>query len=139
MQHHWRGIAQVATSVGIGLGAAACVAASDGMCALALPYIGGLGGMAIYAESSGQHTAAGYGLAFAEGGIAGSVALACFVACEWAGGLFAGGVLVNGSWGAAQGMWDYGQSACSHSPGGYISAGIGGFLQGGVPWDQLWK
>lgn len=140
VDQHWHGIAQVATVIGSGIGTAACIAVTDGLCALALPEIGGLTNVALYAESGGQHTAGGYASAFAEGGVGGSVALLCVAACEIAGSLVLGGALVNGLWGAGQGVWDYANNGdCEHTPGGYISAGANGFAQGAIPWDQILK
>jgi RHS repeat-associated protein len=140
VQHHWRGIVQVATVVASGLGSAACIAATDGLCALALPEIGSATAAAVYGEGGGQHTLGGYLSAAAEGGIGGGVALICAAGvCEVAGSVAAGGVLVNGLWGAGQGIWDYANSDVCHTAGGYVSAGENGFLQGGVPWDEIWQ
>jgi hypothetical protein len=137
---HWHGSAQVATVAGSGLASAVCIAATEGLCALALPEIGAVTSVAVYAEGGGQHTARGYVLAFAEGGVGGSVALVCVAACEAAGGVVIGGALVNGLWGAGQGALDYANNAdCHHTPGGYLSAGGNGFAQGAVPWDRIWK
>jgi hypothetical protein len=139
-QHHWRGAAQVATTAGIGLVTAGCIAATDDLCALALPEIGGLTGDALYAESAGPHTAQGYATAFAEGGIGGSIALACVAVCEIAGSLVIGGAVVNGLWGAGQGIADYADNGdCQHTVSGYLSAGASGFAQGAIPWDQILK
>jgi hypothetical protein len=106
---------------------------------LALPEIGGLTSAAIYEEGGGQHTAGGVAKAFAEGGIVGSLGLICVAACEIAGGIFAGGVLVNGLVGAGQSIWDYSQSDGCHSVEGYAEAGAEGAAQGAIPWDQILK
>jgi len=65
--HHWRGIAQAAIVVGAAVGTGLCVAATDGLCLAATPFIGGLVGAATYSVSGGQHTAGGYAQAFGEG------------------------------------------------------------------------
>lgn len=79
-------------------------------------------------------------MAFAEGGVGGSIALACVAICEIAGSLVLGGAVVNGLWGAGQGAWDYENNGdCDHTLGGYLSAGANGFGQGAIPWDQIWK
>jgi len=140
VHQHWHGIVQVATVAASGLGTAACIAATDGLCALALPEIGAATGAAVYGEGGGQHTLGGYLSAAAEGGIGGSVALICAAGvCAAAGSVAAGGALVNGLWGAGQGVWDYANSDACHTTGGYVSAGANGFAQGGVPWDEIWK
>ncbi|HWU23468.1 MAG TPA: RHS repeat-associated core domain-containing protein, partial [Nocardioides sp.] len=127
---HWRGVAQVATVVGTALGTAACIEATAGLCAAALPEIGGLTGMALYAESGGPHTAEGYTKAFAEGGIAGSLGLVCTAVCGLAGNVLVVSGIVNGLVGAGQGMWDYSTNGdCSHNAGGYLSSGAEGFAQ----------
>ncbi len=103
---HWRGALQVVTVAASGLGSGACIVASDGICALFLPEIGGLTGAAVYGEGGGTHTAGGYALAFGEGGVAGSIALVCFAGvCEFAGSAIVGGALANGLVGAGQGAW----------------------------------
>jgi len=136
---HWHGIVQTATVIGSGIATGGCIVATDGLCALALPEIGAVTNVAVYAESGGQHTAEGYAMAAAEGGIGGSVALVCYAACEVGGSLIVGGALVNGLWGAGQGIWDYANDTCQPSAGGYISAGANGFAQGAIPWDEIWK
>ncbi len=114
--------------------------ATDGICALFLPEIGGLTGAAVYGEGGGTHTAGGYALAFGEGGVAGSIALVCFAGvCEFAGSAIVGGALANGLVGAGQGAWDYSHTTGCHSVGGYLSAGAGGAAQGAIPWDEIWK
>jgi hypothetical protein len=94
--------------------------------------------VALYAESGGQHTAEGYSLAAAEGGIGGSIALVCVVACEIAGSLLTGSVLINGLSGAGIGAFDYADNgACEHTPGGYLAAGTYGFGEGAIPWEEI--
>lgn len=133
-------IAQVATVAAVGVATAACVAATDGLCAVAMPFIGAATGPALYAESDGPHTWEGYGMAFAEGGIGGSLALACFASCAIAGSVALGGAVVNGVWGGAQGAWDYGHDgSCEHTLDGYARATAGGVAQGAIPWDAVWK
>ncbi len=141
VSQHWRTIAQVGTVVASGLASAACVAATDGLCALALPEIGGLTNAAVYSEGGGQHTSGGYFSAFATGGISGSLALLCVAgACEVAGGLVVGGALVNGVAGAGESIWSYANSgSCQQTVGGYLSGGAKGFAQGAVPWEEVWK
>ena len=140
VSNNWSFVAQAATVAAVGIGTAACIAATDGLCALALPFIGAATGTALYAESTGPHTAEGYAMSFAEGGIGGSIALACMAACAVVGSLALGGALVNGLWGAGQGAWDYGNNgSCDHTPWGYAGASAGGLAQGAIPWDQIWK
>ena len=140
VEQHWRGITQVATVAASGLGSAACIAATDGICALALPLFGEGTAVAFYGESSGPHTLNGFLQAAAEGGIGGGVAFFCTAGgCEVAGSVAVGGVLVNGLWGAGQGLWDYENSDVCHTAGGYAFAGTSGFAQGGIPWDEIWN
>ncbi len=136
---HHQIIEQVATVAVVGLATAACIAATDGLCAAALPLIGAATNTAVYEEGGGQHTLAGAAQAFGEGGLVGSLALVCVAACEIAGGILAGGALVNGLVGAGQGIWDYSQSTGCHSATGYAKAGADGFGQGAIPWDSIWK
>lgn len=73
-------------------------------------------------------------MAFAEGGLVGSLSLICI-----AGGCgavaIAGGVEVG--LGAAQGALDYSRSDGSHSVGGYFGAGVaGGLSNGPYPVDK---
>jgi hypothetical protein len=111
------------------------------VCIALLPEIGAAAGAAFYAESGGPHTALGYAEAAVEGAIGGEVAAFCAAACVYAGSAVLGGILVNGAYGAAQGVWDYARSdePCGSSLNGYISAGVSGALQGGIPWDQILK
>lgn len=140
VSQHWHVAAQVFTVVAAGLGSAWCISATAGLCALALPEIGGLTGAAVYGEGGGQHTLGGYLSATAQGAIGGSIALVCAAGtCAVAGSVVAGGALTNGLWGAAQGAWDYANSDQCHTATGYVSAGANGFAQGGVPWDEIFK
>jgi hypothetical protein len=48
-------------------------------------------------------------------------------------------VWLPSSYGAAQGVTDYYLGAPCPTAGGYAEAAGTGFLEGGVPWDQLMK
>ncbi|NNN22577.1 MAG: hypothetical protein HKL80_11330 [Acidimicrobiales bacterium] len=136
---HGHGIAQIATVAIVGAATAYCVAATDGLCVLALPFIGGATGGILYMESGGQHTIGGFILAIGEGGIAGSIALICTEVCSFLGSLALGGAVVNGLVGAGFGMWDYSHSGGCHSISGYAKAAAGGAAEGGIPWDSVVK
>ena len=135
VHQHWRGIAQTAIVVGAAVGTGLCVAATDGLCLAATPFIGGLVGTATYSLSGGQHTAGGYAQAFGEGGLVGSLALICATGgC----GIAAVAVGIDLTIGASQGIYDYSQSSGCHSFGGYVKAGgIGAFENAPIPFDKL--
>jgi hypothetical protein len=139
IHEHCHGVIQTFTYAVAGVGTAFCILASDGLCALALLLIGGVTNDAIYAEGGGGHSARGYAFAFGEGGVGGSLALICLAACEFVGPALAGGIFVNGTWGAAQGIWDYSSNSQCRSFRGYFSAGVNGFAQGAIPWDDIFK
>lgn len=103
-----------------------------GGCAYALPEIGAATSALIYAEGGGHHTAQGYLVAAAEGYVGGTVALLGPTA-----GVAA--ILVNGSYGAAQGAYDYANGDECATTDGYLFAGAKGFAEGGVPWDKVLK
>ncbi len=121
VKHH-QVIEQVATIVGAVVGTAACDAATAGACNVFTPYIGAAVGTAVYAEGGGRHTAEGYVLAGATGGLTGSLSMV------WGGvvpagiGLWAG----NSAFGAGEGIYDYSQSQGCHTLGGYVKSGFTG-------------
>ncbi len=129
---NWRGIAQAATVVTAGLGTAACIYLTAGACAYALPEIGAATGAALYAEGGGNLTSQGFIEASAEGYVGGTVALLGPTGV-------AGAILVNGAWGAGQGVYDYANNEECATTGGYIAAGAKGFVEGGIPWDEIFK
>jgi hypothetical protein len=137
---HWHGIAQATTVVVAGVGATACVAMTAGACVAALPVIGAATSAALYAESGGSHDLSGYVKASAEGAAGGALAALCTIGgCEIGGSLILGGAVVNGAWGAGQGAFDYRTDVDCRTFGGYAKAAGIGFVEGGVPWDLLWK
>jgi RHS repeat-associated protein len=138
VKHH-QIIEQVATIAVVGLGTAACVALTDGVCAAALPYIGAISSVALYEEGGGQLTLAGAAQAFAEGGVVGSLSLVCVAACAVAGGILASGVIANGGIGFGQGLWDYAHSSECQTAPGYLEAGAEGAVEGAIPWDGIWR
>jgi hypothetical protein len=71
--------------VAIGVVAGLCVAASDGVCAFALPAFGAVTSGAVYEEGGGPHTGNGLIGAIQEGSIGGLIAIPCVLgACELA-------------------------------------------------------
>jgi RHS repeat-associated protein len=120
-EHH-QVIEQVATVGGAIIGMAACDAATAGACSAFTPYVGALVGTAVYAEGGEQHTAEGYALAFASGGLVGSLSMV------WGGvvtarvGLWAGDSAI----GAGEGIYDYATGPGCQTFGGYLKAGITG-------------
>jgi RHS repeat-associated protein len=136
---HAHGIAQIATVVAVGVGTSFCIAATGGLCNVALPFIGAGAGALLYMESGGQHTLGGVGLAMAEGGLGGSIALICVAVCSIAGSLIIGSAIVNGLVGAGFGTWDYSHSNGCHSLSGYAKAAAVGAGEGGIPWDLIVK
>ncbi len=130
---HWRGIAQTAVTATAIVGMGVCAAVTGLLCLAATPFVGAGVGAANYSLSGGKHTAEGYSMAFAEGGLVGSLSLICIATCV--GVAIAGGVEVG--LGAAQGVWDYSHSNGSHSFGGYFGAGAaGGLSNGPYPVDK---
>ncbi|MFZ1881509.1 MAG: DUF6531 domain-containing protein [Gaiellaceae bacterium] len=137
---HWRGIAQAATVVVAGLGGAACVVLTDGLCIAALPAIGAATSAALYGESDGPHDLNGYARSALEGDIGGALAGLCALGpCEIGGFAALGGVAINGGWGAEQGVVDYLADSECPTLGGLVKAGGIGFVEGGAPWDEIFK
>ena len=124
MQHH-QVIEQVATIGGAIVGMAACDAATAGLCSAFTPVAGALVGTALYAEGGGSHTAQGYAMAFASGGVVGSLSMV------WGGVATAGAALWMGdaTIGAGGGIYDYARSPGCHSLGGFLRAGATGATQ----------
>jgi hypothetical protein len=135
-----RAEAQYVTVVAAGSGTALCIAATEGLCALAVPEFGGLTNDAIYAEGSGPHTAEGYSTAFATGALGGTATLICVALCETVGvvAIVAGG-LVNGLAGSGEGVVNYASEADCHTISGYASAALSGFGEGFIPWEKIVK
>ena len=135
---HWRGVAHVAIDVGGALGAGACVAFTDGICAAFLPQIGAAIGAANYAVSGGPHTASGYAHAIGEGALVGTAAAACTVLC---GEAAAAAVVVGGSGallGGDIGAYDYVRSPGPHTwPGFFEAFGVGVVENGPWPFEKI--
>jgi RHS repeat-associated protein len=120
-EHH-QVIEQVATVAGAIIGMAACDAATAGACSAFTPYVGALVGTAVYAEGGGQHTAEGYALAFASGGLVGSLSMVWGGVVTAGVGLWAGDSAI----GAGEGIYDYATGPGCQTFGGYLKAGITG-------------
>jgi RHS repeat-associated protein len=135
---HWRGVAHVAIDVGGALGAGACVAFTDGICAAFLPQIGAAIGAANYAVSGGPHTASGYAHALGEGALVGTAAAACTILCGEAVGA---AVTVGGSaalLGGDIGAYDYIRSPGPHTwPGFFEAFGVGVVENGPWPFEKI--
>ena len=132
VNQHWRGIAQTAVTVASGLAVGLCAAATEGACLVVAPEVGcGVGALNSWIGGGGaQDIAAGCG----EGGLVGSSALVCAVACGPVAAIWAADLLVGG----AQGVWDYANSDVCQTPLGYIKAfGNGAFNNAPIPWEKL--
>jgi len=125
VSNHRRGLEQVGTIGGAAFGMAACDTFTVGACTAFTPIVGALVGDAVYAESGGQHTAAGYANAFWEGGLVGSATMI------WGGVVVAGGALYAGDAviGGISGVYDYSHSDGCHTAGGYVSSFFNGTAQ----------
>ncbi len=119
---HHQVIEQVATIAGAVVGSAACDAVTAGACSVFTPYIGAIVGTAVYAEGGGRHTAEGYVLAGALGGITGSLSMVWGGVFQAGLGLWAGDSAI----GASEGIYDYSHSGGCHTLEGYVKAGITG-------------
>jgi hypothetical protein len=139
VKKHWHGIAQTVTVVASGIGSAACIAATGGLCAIALPEIGAATASATYLEGGGKHTMNGLASAAGEGTVVGTAAAVCVFACPSFGLAAALAVVVNAGSGALQGAFDYSRSPGNHSTNGYLRSVGNGAIQGAVPWDRIWS
>jgi RHS repeat-associated protein len=135
---HWRGVLHVTIDVVGALGAGACVALTDGFCALFLPEIGAGISVANYAVSGGPHTAKGYVTAADQGALIGTAAAVCFYICAEAVGA---AIIVGGSaalLGGDAGAYDYVESPGRHTWGGFFEAfGVGVVENGPWPFEKI--
>lgn len=123
--NHYQALEQIATVSGAIIGVAACDAVTAGACSAFTPYVGALVGAAVYAEGGGQHTAEGYALAFASGGLVGSLSMIWDGVVTAGIGLWAGDSAI----GAGEGIYDYATGPGCQTFGGYIQAGLSGAAQ----------
>ncbi|MGH9917868.1 MAG: RHS repeat-associated core domain-containing protein [Nitrososphaerales archaeon] len=130
---HHQVIEQVAMIGGAIVGMAACDAATAGACSAFTPFVGALVGSAVYAEGGGQHTAEGYALAFASGGLVGSLSMVWGGVVTAGAGLWAGDSAI----GAGEGIYDYSRDSGCHTFGGYVKAGITGASEN-APLKRNW-
>jgi hypothetical protein len=133
LAEHRQIIEQVVTVGGAIIGMAACDSATLGACSAFTPYVSGLVGTAVYAEGGGQHTAEGYVLAFASGGLVGSLSMVWGGVVTTGVGLWAGDSAI----GAGDGIYDYLHDHECRTLGGYLKAGITGATEN-APFKLNW-